>query len=103
MYLILTPYVLIVQPIPRPIPSIRQNRPNQISIVDLSRTRINSLQQLIHLLITHLLPQIRQDVPQLPHADKAAHVLVEHLKPSAVLFWFAWIAEAAGSIEDLAE
>ena len=103
MYLIPTPYVLIVPRLPKTMPSIRQNRPNQISVVDLARTCIDSLQQLIHLLIAHLLPQIRQDVSQLAHSNKASQILVEDLETSAVFFWFARVTETAGSVEDLAE
>ena len=103
MYLVPTPCVLINPRFPKTMPSIRQNRPDKIGVIDLTGTCINSLQQLIHLLIAHLLAQIRQDVPQLSHSNKTSHVLVEDLKTSAVFFWFAWVAETAGSVEDLAE
>jgi hypothetical protein len=87
----------------RPASSIRENRPHQVSVVDFTRTRIDGLQQLIHLLIAHLLAQIRQDVSQLPHADETSHVLVEDLETSAVFFGLARVFETAGSVEDLAK
>ena len=59
MYLVPTPYVLINPRFPKTMPSIRQNRPDEIGVIDLTGTCINSLQQLIHLLIAHLLAQIR--------------------------------------------
>lgn len=40
---------------------LQQRREKQTSIIDLSTTRIHSLQKLIHFVIAHFLAQIRQD------------------------------------------
>ena len=79
--------------------SIRKYSLNHIHIIQLSTARIHRLEQLIHLLITHLLAQICKDIPELSHADEARQVLIEHLEASAVFFRLAWVAEAAGSVE----
>jgi len=80
--------------------SIRQNRPHQVHVIDLPTACINCLQQFVHLLITHLLAQICQDVPQLSDTNKSRHVLVEHLEAAAVFFWLAWVLEAAGAVQN---
>lgn len=72
-------------------------------IVQLPTARVHCLQQLIYLFITHLFTQIREDVPELSHADEAREVLVEYLEAAAVLLWLAGVAEAAGAIEDFLE
>lgn len=77
---------------------IRQNSLHHIHIVQLAGTRIDSLQQLIHLLIAHLLPQVRQDIAELADADEACEVLVEDLEAPAVVFGFAGVAETAGPV-----
>jgi hypothetical protein len=78
--------------------SIRQNRPHQFRIIDFSRRRIDSFEQLIHLLVAHLLAQIRQDISQLSDTNETCHVLIEDLEAAAVFFGFAGIAEATGTI-----
>lgn len=82
---------------------IRQDRLHHIHIVQLAGTGIDGLQQLVHLLIAHLLAQVREDVAELAHADEARQVLVEDLEPPAVVFGLARVAEAAGPVEDLGE
>ena len=82
---------------------VLQNHLHHIHIVQLPTTRIHSLQQLIHLIIAHLLSQIRQDVSELPNSNETRQILVEDLETSAVFLWFAWVAEAAGSVEDARE
>jgi len=72
-------------------------------IIDLTRTRIHRLEQLVNLLITHLLPQIRQNVPQLPHTNEARHIFVKHLKAATIVFGIVEIAEATRTIEDARE
>jgi hypothetical protein len=72
-------------------------------IVDLSTPGVDGLEQLIHLIVRHLLAQVRQDIPQLANADETRHVLVEYLEAPAVLLGLAGIAEAAWSVEDLGE
>ena len=73
------------------------------SIVDLPRTSINSLKQLINLLIRHLLTQIRENIPQLSDTNKPGQVLIEHLESATVFLWIAGVAEAVGSVEDFDE
>jgi len=72
-------------------------------IIQLPTAGIHRLQQLVHLIITHLLTQVREDIPELSHADEAREILVEYLETAAVFFGLAGIAEAAGAVEDLLE
>lgn len=67
------------------------------------RARINGLEQLIHLLLGHLLAEIRQDVLELADADKACHILVEHLEAAAVLLGLAGVTEATWPVENALE
>jgi hypothetical protein len=83
--------------------TVLQNLVRHTHVVQLARAGIHSLQQLIHLLITHLLAQVRQNVPELSHANETREVLVEDLEPAAVLFWLARVAEAAWTVEDAGE
>lgn len=82
---------------------VGQDCADQLSVVNLARAGIDRLQQLVHLLLRHLLAQVGQDVLELTDADKASHVLVEDLEAAAVLVGLAWVAEAAGAIEDALE
>lgn len=82
---------------------VREDRPDQIHVVDLSAAGIDRLKQLIDLIIAHLLAQVCEDIAQLTDADEASHVLVEDLKATAVFFRLARISEAAWSVEDFAE
>lgn len=73
-------------------------------VVDLVIARVNrALEQLIHLLLAHLLAQIRQNVLDLALSDKARPVLVEDLEATDVLFNVKGLAEAAGAVQDLGE
>ena len=73
-------------------------------VVNLIIARINrALEQLIDLLLAHLLAQVRQDVLDLALADEPAAVLVEHLEAADVLFDIKGLAEAAGAVQDLGE
>lgn len=88
-------------------------------VVDLALARVDGLEQLIHLFVAHLLAQIREDcsklasclkpdstfptVTELSHANVASHVLVKDLEATTILFWFAWVAEAARTVEDFLE
>ncbi len=72
-------------------------------VIQLPTARVHSLQQLIHLIITHLLSQVRKNVPKLSHADEAREVLVEDLETAAVFFGLAGVAEATGTVKDLLE
>ena len=49
-------------------------------VVDLSRARVDRLEQLVDLLVRHLLAQLREHVPQLTGADEPVALLVEHLE-----------------------
>ena len=74
------------------------------SVVDLVIARVNgALEQLIDLLLAHLLAQIGQDVLDLALADEAGAVLVKHLEAAYVFFNVKGLAEAAGAVEDLGE
>lgn len=83
--------------------SISTDRPDELHIIDLSRARIHRLEQLVNLFIRHLLAQIRQDVPQLAHANEARHILVEDLEPAAVVRRVVEVAEPARAVEDAAK
>jgi hypothetical protein len=83
--------------------SVGQDCAHKIHVVDLARTRVNSLEELVHLVIAHLLAEICQDVTQLTDTDEASHVLVEDLKTAAVFFGLAGISETARSVKDFAE
>lgn len=76
--------------------SIRQNRPNQLGIIDLPTRRIHRLEQLIHLLITHLLAQIREDIAELADADKPRQILIEDLEAATVFLRLPGIPESPG-------
>lgn len=73
-------------------------------VVNLVVARINrALEQLVDLLLAHLLAQIRQNVLDLALANEPAAVLVEHLEATDVLLDVEGLAEAAGAVEDLGE
>lgn len=81
----------------------RECRLSLTSVRNLAAAGVDGLEQLVDLVVAHLLAQIRQDVAQLPDADEARPVLVKHLEAAAVLVNVARVAEAAGAVEDLAE
>jgi hypothetical protein len=72
-------------------------------VVQLARAGIHSLEQLIDLLIAHLLAQVRQNVAELSDSNKPGEFFIEYLETSAVLFGLAGVAEAAGAVEDALE
>jgi hypothetical protein len=72
-------------------------------IVDLPRAGINGLEQLIDLLVGHLLAEVRQDVLELTNTNKACHVLVKDLETTTVLLGLAGVAEAAGAVQNALE
>lgn len=86
-----------------PSSSVRQDSADQLGVINLTRAGIDRLQQLIHLVLGHLLAQVGQDVLELTDADKAGHVLVEDLEAAAVLIRLAWVAEAARAVKDALE
>ena len=83
--------------------SIGNDSSHQVHVVDLPTACVDSFQELVHLLVTHLFTQIGQDVSQLSDPYEACHILVKHLKATTVFFGFARVSEAARSIEDFAE
>jgi len=83
--------------------SICNNCTDEISVVDFSAACIHSLQQLVNLLVGHLLAEIGQDVSELPNANESCHVFVEHLEASAVFFWLTRVAEPAGAVQNFGE
>lgn len=82
---------------------VRQDSANQLGVVDLAGASVDSLEQLVDLLLGHLLAQVGQDVLELTDANKACHVLVEDLEAAAVLVGLAGVAEAAGAVEHALE
>lgn len=73
-------------------------------VVNLIIARVNrALEQLIHLLLAHLLSQIRQDVLDLAFANEARPVLVKHLEATDVFLDVERFAEATGAVEDFGE
>lgn len=73
--------------------------PELTGVVDLARASVDGLEQLLNLVVRHLLAQIRQDILELPDADKARHILVKHLESTAVLLRLAWVAEASRAVQ----
>jgi hypothetical protein len=72
-------------------------------VVDLARASINSLQQLIDLVVRHLLAQVGENILELADTNEARHVLVKDLEATAILLWLTGITEAAGTVEDALE
>lgn len=71
-------------------------------VIDLIVASINSaLEQLVDLLLAHLLAQVGENVFDLTLADKAAAILVKDLKAADVLLNVKGFAEAARAVEDL--
>lgn len=95
--------LFVYRDIGRPLFLVGENRADEVHVVDLPTARINRLEQLVHLVITHLLAKVREDISQLTDTDEACHVLVKDLESAAVLFGLAGISEASGAVEDFAE
>lgn len=83
--------------------SIGNDSSHQVHVVDLPAACVDGFQELVHLLVAHLFSQVGQDVSQLSYTNEACHVLIKHLKAATIFFGFAWVSEAAGSIEDFTE
>ena len=83
--------------------SIGQYGSDQLGIIDFAGGGIHRFEQLIHLVVTHLLPKIRQDVAQLTDPNIAGHVLVKNLEATTILFWLAWVAKTVRSVKHLGE
>jgi hypothetical protein len=89
---------------PLPISALSGGSWRLTPVVDLIIARINgALEQLIDLLLAHLLAQVCQNVLDLALPDEAAPVLVEDLEAADVFFDVKGFAEAAGAVEDLGE
>ena len=79
----------------------RQPHPTlRTGIVDLAGARVDNLEQLLNLVVRHLLAEVRQDVLELADANVARHILVKDLETAAVLLRVAGVAEAAGPVQD---
>jgi len=73
-------------------------------VIHLVVPRINrALEQLLDLLLAHLLAQVGEYVLDLALSDEAGAVLVEDLEAADVFFDVEGFAEAAGAVEDFAE
>jgi hypothetical protein len=83
--------------------SVGKDSANQLRVVDLAGARIDGLEQLVNLLVRHLLAQVRQDVLELADAYEARHVFVEHLEAAAVFLGNAGVAESARPVENALE
>lgn len=68
-------------------------------VVDLARAGIDGFEELIDLLVGHLLAEVCEDVLELTDTDKTCHVLVEDLETTAVLLRLAGVAEAPGAVQ----
>lgn len=51
------------------------------------RPDLRALEQLVHLLVCHLLSELGEHIPQLAGADEPVPLLVEHLEPANELLW----------------
>ena len=82
---------------------VRGSNHPRTRVVDLARARVDGLEQLVDLLVRHLLAQVGEDVLELADADEARHVLVKDLEAAAVLLGLAGVAEAARPVEEALE
>jgi hypothetical protein len=67
------------------------------------RPHLHALKQLIHLLVRHLLAQLREDIAQLARADEPVPFLVEHLEAADELFGCACGFEPVWAVQDREE
>jgi hypothetical protein len=94
-------------------------------VVYLATACVNSLEQLVNLIVRHLLAQVCKDYPplapffsrqsytkqkaskltisQLSNPNKTGHVLVKNLEAPTILLWLTGIPESAGPIQDAGE
>lgn len=89
------------------------------NVVDLTTAGVNGLEQLINLIVAHLLAQVGQDcvcvsllflaivvfrgsrtVSELTDTNEASHVLVEDLETAAVLLGLTRVTETTSAVED---
>jgi hypothetical protein len=82
---------------------ICKNGPHKFHVVDLAAAGVDSLQELIHFFVAHLLAEIGQNVSQLADPYETGHVFVENLEATTVFLGFSRVSETTGSIEDFAE
>ena len=69
-------------------------------VVDFAGAGVDRLEQLIDLIVGHLLAKIGKDVAQLADADEARHIFVKDLKAAAVVGRVVELAEAARPVQD---
>jgi len=67
-------------------------------VVQLAGAGVHSLEQLIDLIIAHLLAKVCKDVAELANANESCEFLVEYLETAAVLFRLAGIAESTRAV-----
>ena len=67
------------------------------------RMNLNTFKQLIHFVITQLLAQARQDIPQLSSTNESVSILVKHLESSDELLGCAGWLEPVWSVENVEE
>ena len=82
---------------------IREDRPDKFLVIHVTALDIDGLEQLVHLVVAHLLAQVREDIAELADADEAREFLVEDLEAARVGGRVAWVAEAVGPVEDGSE
>ena len=83
---------------------MRQNSTNKRLVVHVPvRANLYSLQQFVHLLVCHLLTELREHVSQLACPDESVSFLVEHLEtPDELLRCARWF-EPVWAIKDRQE
>jgi len=79
---------------------IGENGADEVGVIDLAAAGVDRLEQLIDLLVAHLLAKVCEDVSQLSHANEARHILVKDLEAAAIFFWLAGVAEPAWAVKD---
>ena len=72
-------------------------------VVQLARAGVHSLEELVNLVVAHLLSEVCEDVTELANADEPCELLVEHLETAAVLFRLAGVAESTRAVEHALE
>lgn len=64
---------------------------------------LDTLEQLLHLPLTHPLPQIAQNILQLPDPNPPRHLLIKHLKATNILLRLSRIPEPSRPVQDALE
>jgi hypothetical protein len=101
--------------------SRREFEDRHTNVVDLAAAGVDGLEQLVNLIVAHLLTQVGQDwrgmsvtsslgefmfegachtVSELTDTDEASHVFVKDLETAAVLLRLTGVAETTSAVED---